>query len=69
MSRKENDVVVGRQLYFAAEAGNVAELRRLIEGGADVNDSPFLVSVYMLACASCETQEYDGSRDTVTDCA
>jgi hypothetical protein len=42
---------VGEQLDEAASCGNVAELRRLIEGGADVN-ATFMVSVYVLACAA-----------------
>jgi hypothetical protein len=43
MSKKKS---IGEQLCDAADAGNVAELRRLIEGGADVN-ATYGVRVYM----------------------
>jgi hypothetical protein len=44
MSTKKS---IGQQLYDAASAGNVTELRRLIEGGgADVN-ATYGVSVYV----------------------
>jgi hypothetical protein len=46
MSKKEKSM--GDQLYDAAKAGSVEELRRLIEGGADVNATyGFFVSVYI----------------------
>jgi hypothetical protein len=48
MWRKENDMFVGLQLYNAAQNGNVEELRRLIDGGADVNATNVWVSVYVL---------------------
>jgi hypothetical protein len=59
---------IGEQLCDAAWVGEVDELRRLIEGGADVNATNRSVSVYVGMC-SCETQEYDGSLDAVTNCA
>jgi hypothetical protein len=49
MSKKEKSM--GDQLYDAAKAGSVEELRRLIEGGADVNATyGFFVSVYVGLC-------------------
>jgi hypothetical protein len=50
MSQKEK--VAGELLCFAARDGNVKELRRLVEGGADSDATNSFVSVvYVLACA------------------
>jgi hypothetical protein len=65
MSKK---VPIAEQLFWAGHTGNVAELHRLIDGGADVN-ATYYVSEYVLCMCSRETREYDECRDTVTDCA
>jgi hypothetical protein len=41
---------VGKQLWYAARDGDVAQLHRLIEGGADVNATDCYVSVYVGLC-------------------
>jgi hypothetical protein len=49
---KPSEKAIGQQLCTAARDGNVEELRRLIDGGADVNDTSYYVSVYVVHSAA-----------------